>query len=118
MNGTGIDLGIYLDDKLIGKIKISNIVYGVFKSGIVGYSLDEEYQGNGYMTEALTLVLKYAEEELDLHRLEASVLTDNDRSRSVLIKCGFKEIGINEKYLFINGAWRDHITFYRILEKF
>ncbi|MFU7517241.1 GNAT family N-acetyltransferase [Clostridium sp. HCS.1] len=118
MNGTGIDLGIYKDNKLIGKIKISNIVYGVFKSGIVGYSLDKDFQGEGYMTEALTLVLKYAETELELHRIEASVLIDNDRSRSVLTKCGFKEIGLNEKYLFINGYWRDHITFYRILEKF
>ena len=115
MSGTGIDLGIYKDDILIGKIKISNIVYGVFKSGIVGYSIDKEYQGRGYMQEALKLVLKYSEEELELHRLEASVLIDNDKSKSVLMKCGFKEIGLNERYLFINGAWRDHITFYRIL---
>lgn len=115
MSGTDIDLGIYKDDILIGKIKISNIVYGVFKSGIVGYSIDKEYQGRGYMQEALKLVLKYSEEELELHRLEASVLIDNDKSKSVLMKCGFKEIGLNERYLFINGAWRDHITFYRIL---
>lgn len=115
MSGTGIDLGIYKDDILIGKIKISNIVYGVFKSGIVGYSIDKEYQGRGYMQEALKLVLKYSEEELELHRLEASVLIDNDKSKSVLMKCGFKEIGLNERYLFINGSWRDHITFYRIL---
>ena len=115
MSGTGIDLGIYKDDILIGKIKISNIVDGVFKSGIVGYSIDKEYQGRGYMQEALKLVLKYSEEELELHRLEASVLIDNDKSKSVLMKCGFKEIGLNERYLFINGAWRDHITFYRIL---
>ena len=117
MNGTGVDLGIYKDNELIGKIKVSNIVYGVFKNGIVGYSLDKDYQGKGYMQEALTLVLKYAEEELELHRLEASVLTDNHKSRSVLIKCGFKEIGLNEKYLFINGSWRDHITFYKVLER-
>ena len=117
MNGTGIDLGIYKDDKLIGKLKISNIVYGVFKSGIVGYSLDKDYQGKGYMQEALNLILKYAEEDLELHRIEASVLTDNYKSKSVLIKCGFNEVGINEKYLFINGAWRDHITFYKILER-
>jgi len=117
MNGTGIDLGIYNDNELIGKIKISNIVYGVFKNGIVGYSLDKEYQGKGYMTEALNLILKYAEDELDLHRLEASVLTDNDKSKSVLKRCGFEEVGLNEKYLFINGAWRNHITFYRILER-
>jgi [ribosomal protein S5]-alanine N-acetyltransferase len=117
MNGTGVDLGIYKDDYLIGKVKISNIVYGVFKSGIVGYSMDKDYQGKGYMKEALNLALKYAEEELELHRLEASVLTDNTRSRAVLLKCGFKEIGLNEKYLFINGGWKDHITFYRILER-
>ena len=117
MSGTGIDLGIYKDNQLIGKIKISNIVYGVFKSGIVGYSLDNEHQGNGYMTEALNLILRYAEDELELHRLEASILTDNSKSRSVLIRCGFKEVGLNEKYLFINGAWRNHITFSRILER-
>ena len=117
MSGTGIDLGIYKDNQLIGKIKISNIVYGVFKSGIVGYSLDKEYQGNGYMTEALNLILRYAEDELELHRLEASILTDNSKSKSVLIRCGFKEVGLNEKYLFINGAWRNHITFYRILQR-
>lgn len=117
MNGTGVDLGIYKDNILIGKIKISNIVYGVFKSGIVGYSMDKDYQRRGYMQEALNLVIRYSEEELELHRLEASVLTDNERSRSVLLKCGFKEVGLNERYLFINGAWRDHITFYRILGK-
>ena len=117
MNGTGVDLGIYKNDTLIGKIKISNIVYGVFKSGIIGYSIDKNHQGRGYMQEALKLALKYAEEELELHRLEASVLTDNTRSRAVLLKCGFKEVGLNEKYLFINGKWRDHTTFYRILER-
>ena len=115
MNGTSIDLGIYLEENLIGKIKISNIVYGVFKSGIVGYSIDKEYQGRGYIKEALSLIIKYTKEELDLHRLEASVLVDNLRSKSVLISSGFKEIGINENYLFINGAWRDHITFYKII---
>ena len=104
MNGSSYDFGIYKNDYLIGKIKLSNIVSGVFKSGIIGYSIDKDFQGKGYMKEAVMLVLKYAKEELDLHRIEASVLVDNDRSKGVLIGCGFKEIGLNEKYLFINGA--------------
>lgn len=115
MSGVGSDLGIYIDDKLIGKIKISNIVYGVFKSGIVGYSIDKEYEGKGYMTEAVKLTLDYAKNYLDLHRLEASILTDNMRSKGVLLACGFEEVGLNKKYLFINGNWKDHITFYKIL---
>lgn len=118
MSGKCVDLGIYKDDKLIGKIKISNIVYGVFKNGIIGYSMDKDYQGRGYMKEALNLALRYARDELELHRLEASVLVDNERSKNVLTSCGFKEVGLNEKYLFINGGWRDHLTFYRVLENF
>ena len=118
MSGKCVDLGIYKDDKLIGKIKISNIVYGVFKNGIVGYSMDKDYQGRGYMKEALNLALRYARDELELHRLEASVLVDNERSKNVLASCGFKEVGLNEKYLFINGKWRDHLTFYRVLDDF
>lgn len=115
MTGVGSDLGIYKDNKLIGKAKISNIVYGVLKSGILGYSIDKEYEGKGYMKEAINLVLEYAKEYLDLHRIEASVLTTNERSKGVLLSCGFEEIGINKKYLYINGKWSDHITFYKIL---
>lgn len=115
MTGVGSDLGIYKDNKLIGKAKISSIVYGVFKSGILGYSIDKEYEGRGYMKEAIKLVLEYAKEYLDLHRIEASVLTTNERSKGVLLSCGFEEIGINKKYLYINGKWSDHITFYKIL---
>ena len=115
MTGVGSDLGIYKNNKLIGKAKISNIVYGVLKSGILGYSIDKEYEGKGYMKEAINLVLEYAKEYLDLHRIEASVLTTNERSKGVLLSCGFEEVGINKKYLYINGKWSDHITFYKIL---
>ena len=115
MTGAGSDLGIYKDDNLIGKIKISNVVYGVFKSGIVGYSIDKEYEGKGYMKEAVNLALEYAKNYLDLHRLEASILTDNVRSKGVLLSCGFEEVGLNKNYLYINGSWRDHITFYKII---
>lgn len=116
MNGTALDMGIFKDEKLIGKIKLSNIVYGVFKSAFVGYSIDKNCQGKGYMKEALGLILKYAMENMGLHRIEASTLLDNEKSKGVLKACGFKEMGINEGYLFINGQWRDHITFYKILK--
>lgn len=117
MTGISIDFGIFKDDKFIGKIRLSNIVNGIFKSGIIGYSIDKNYQGKGYMKEAVNLVVDYAFKDLDLHRVEASALLDNNRSKGVLEGCGFKLLGINEKYLFINGAWRDHVTYYKIKEK-
>lgn len=118
LKGTNIDLGIFKDEKLIGKIKLSNIVYGVFKNGILGYSIDKDEQGKGYMKEAVKLCLNYAFNECELHRIEASVLLDNERSKGVLSSCGFELLGINKKYLLINGKWRDHGTYYIIKDDF
>ena len=112
--GTSIDLGIFKDEKLIGKIKLSNIVYGILRNAFVGYSIDKEHQGKGYMKEALNTVCSYAFEEMGLHRLEASTLMENSRSQGVLKACGFNELGISEKYLYINGEWRDHKIFYKV----
>lgn len=118
LNGTNVDLGIFKENKFIGKIKISNIVCGSLKSGVLGYSIDEDEQGNGYMKESVKLILNYAFLDCDLHRVEASALVDNIKSRKVLESIGFKLVGINEKYLLVNGKWRDHATYYIIKEDF
>jgi len=113
LNGTGVNFGIYKENRLIGKIRISNIVMGVFKNAFIGYSMDEKEQSKGYMKEAVNLAVEYAFEELELHRIEATTLIDNEKSQKVLRNCGFKELGISEKYLYINGEWRDHVVFYK-----
>ena len=53
----------------------------IFKNGIIGYSIDKDQQGNGYMKEAVKMALEYAFKELRLHRIEASALVENMRSR-------------------------------------
>lgn len=117
-NGVTVELGIFKDNRLIGKMKLSRILHGSFKNGILGYSIDGEEQGKGYMKESVKLFLKYAFEECELHRIEASALLDNKKSRGVLEGCGFKMLGVNEKYLLINGKWRDHATYYILKEDF
>lgn len=114
LSGTAVNFGIYIYEKFIGKIQISNVVMGVFKSAFVGYSIDEKEQGKGYMKESLNLLTDFAFNEMGIHRLEASTLLDNIRSQKVLEGCGFKFLGINKKYLYINGEWRDHKLFYLI----
>lgn len=110
----GAHFGIYKDNKFIGRIRLYNIVYGVFKSGFIGYSIDEKFQGNGYTKEAVNLITEYAFEDLNLHRIEASTLLENKKSQGVLRGCGFSEVGISKDYLFINGKWKDHVIFYKI----
>lgn len=114
LNGNVVNFGIYKNNKLIGKIKISNIVMGSFKNAFIGYSMDEKEQSKGYMKESVKLVMKYAFEELELHRIEATTLIDNEKSQRVLSSCGFKELGISEKHLYINGEWRDQMVFYKV----
>ena len=117
-NGVTVELGIFKEKRLIGKIKLSRILHGSFKNGMLGYSIDEEEQGKGFMKESVKLFLKYAFDECELHRIEASALLDNKKSRGVLDACGFKMLGVNEKYLLINGKWRDHATYYILKEDF
>jgi ribosomal-protein-alanine N-acetyltransferase len=116
LNNESVQFGIYLSKKLIGRIRISNIVLGVFKNAFIGYSIDEKYQGQGLMKEAVQVAIKFAFEDLGLHRIEAATLVDNIKSQRVLLSNGFKQIGISEKYLHINGKWRDHVVFYKIDE--
>lgn len=94
---------------LIGKISLSNMIWGGFCSCFLGYKLDRELINRGYMTEAVSAVVKYGFEVLGLHRIEANVMPGNVRSLRVLEKCGFVEEGLSRRYLQINGVWEDHL---------
>lgn len=80
------------------------------RSDINGFfnSLDQEHNGKGYTTEAVNLVVNYAFEILNLHRIEAGVMPDNLGSMRVLEKAGFHKEGIAIKNVEINGRWEDH----------
>ena len=63
------------------------------------------------MTEAIQLALEFAFQKLNLHRVEAACLANNEASRNLLVKSGFCEEGLAREYLNINGRWQDHITY-------
>ena len=63
------------------------------------------------MTAAVSALVPYVFNALDLHRLEAACLPNNEASKQLLKKVGFVEEGYARRYLKINGAWRDHLLF-------
>jgi ribosomal-protein-alanine N-acetyltransferase len=63
------------------------------------------------VTKAVRALIPYVFEELKLHRLQASTLPENERSKAVLRRCGFREEGYARGLLRINGVWRDHVQF-------
>lgn len=99
------------DDALLGGVTLSNIRRGVAQTASLGYWAGKMYAGNGYTTAAVRAVLRYAFEDLDLHRVEAACQPDNLASRRVLEKCSFIQEGVARAYLKINGQWRDHLLF-------
>ncbi|MGG0239528.1 GNAT family N-acetyltransferase [Bacillus rhizoplanae] len=102
--------GIYVieTEELIGNITLTEVLRGPLQSCYIGYSLDKNHNGKGYMTEAVKLVVSYAFDELKLHRIEAGVMPHNIGSIKVLEKSGFHKEGIAKKNVKINGRWEDH----------
>lgn len=94
--------------EIVGVININDIVMGSLQGGYLGYYGSYMYSGRGLMTDALRLVVQYAFVELGLHRLEANIQPQNAASIAVVRRVGFVKEGFSPRYLFIDGAWRDH----------
>ena len=97
------------DDAIVGVINLNNIVRGSFQSASLGYYVAAPFHGQGYMQEGLTKLVQHACGTLGLHRLEANIQPDNLRSQNLVERCGFVREGLSKDFLFINGAWRDHV---------
>jgi ribosomal-protein-alanine N-acetyltransferase len=96
------------DGNIVGAINLSEIVQGIFQSAYLGYFVGQPYARQGFMTEALQLMLRHAFKELKLHRLEANIQPANTASISLVKRAGFVREGYSRNYLKICGRWRDH----------
>ncbi|MFE5795912.1 GNAT family N-acetyltransferase [Streptomyces sp. NPDC056503] len=102
-------------ERIIGSAILSGIVRGPFRSASLGYWVDGERTGRGVAGRLVDEVLRAARDESGLHRIEACTLPDNHASQRVLARAGFERIGYAPRYLHIDGEWRDHFLFQRIL---
>jgi ribosomal-protein-alanine N-acetyltransferase len=93
---------------IVGVVNINNVVRGAVQSGSLGYYAGAPYQGRGYMTQGLRQVVEHAFSTLGLHRLEANIQPANSRSKALVRRLGFVCEGVSARFLFIDGAWRDH----------
>jgi [ribosomal protein S5]-alanine N-acetyltransferase len=112
VHGTASCLAILTDEgELAGVYNLSEIVRGSFQNAYLGYYAFVPHAGTGVMRAAMSSVFVHAFDELGLHRLQANVQPDNERSRRLLVATGWREEGFAERYLQIDGTWRDHVMY-------
>jgi [ribosomal protein S5]-alanine N-acetyltransferase len=109
--GGGIGFGVFLEGQLAGEITLSSIQRGPFQQAYIGYWIDEQQAGHGLAGEAVVVVLRYAFEQLGLHRVEIAIVPRNSPSRRVVEKLGLREEGIAVGFLEIDGKWEDHVRY-------
>ena len=93
---------------IVGVVNLNEIVLGAFRSAYLSYWGYAGFGGRGLMTYALRETVRFAFDELGLHRVEASIQPVNTRSIALVRRAGFSKEGFSPKLLFIDGAWRDH----------
>ena len=104
--------GMFLrDGTFIGEVSLGSVQRGPFQSAFVGYWVDADHAGQGFVPEGIAVLLRYGFEELGLHRLEAAIVPRNAASRRVVEKLGMREEGIAERFLQIRGTWEDHVRY-------
>ena len=67
------------------------------------------HEGQGLMAEALRATNAFVFDSMRLHRIMANYRPENERSGRLLERLGFAREGLARDYLFIDGAWRDHV---------
>lgn len=101
------------DDSLIGFCRLA--LSGV-QAAKLGYAVAADHWGQGFATDAVSIMLEFAFSTLDLHRVTAAIGPDNHASQAVMKRLGFKQEGVLRDHVFTNGAWRDSIL-YSILKQ-
>jgi ribosomal-protein-alanine N-acetyltransferase len=109
--GSQYAFGIFVDGTFAGELNLNNIVRGAMQSATIGYWIDRARAGRSLMSESIVVLMQFAFEELNLHRLEICIIPRNSNSRRVVEKLDIREEGTAQRFLEINGAWEDHVRF-------
>ncbi len=103
------------NNKLIGDIGI-HFLDIENKQVEIGCTLNKFFQGKGFATEALKRIITYLFNDLNKHRIIASIDPRNLSSIKLVERLGFRKEAHFEESLMINGKWVDDLV-YAVLKK-
>jgi diamine N-acetyltransferase len=77
----------------------------------VGILIHPHFQQNGFASEALSLLIKYAFTYLNLHQLYAHITTDNTKSIALFTNHQFEKVGVKKDWILSEGKFKNEILF-------
>jgi ribosomal-protein-serine acetyltransferase len=111
-----LDRTIPADNRRIVGIIGFNQIHWQDRSGFIGYWLAESYRGRGIMTTACAALIDYAFITLDLNRLVIACASENQRSRAIPERLGFRHEGMIPKAEWLYDRFVDH-EIYGLLDR-
>ncbi len=109
--GVAYAFGLFVDNTIAGEVNLNNVIRGAQQTATIGYWIDQARAGQGYVAEGVVTLIRFAFDELRLHRLEVCIIPRNDNSRRVMEKLQLRDEGVATRFLEINGVWEDHIRY-------
>jgi RimJ/RimL family protein N-acetyltransferase len=94
-------------DTLIGFIQLDGILWNQGSAWLVIGIGEPQYRGRGYGHEAISLMLQFAFDELNLHRVQLTVFSYNAQAIQLYERLGFRREGIMREALHRDGARHD-----------
>jgi len=98
-------------------VNLANVQRGPIQTATVGYWIDQQRAGHGYVAEGVVVLMRYAFEHVHMHRLEVCIVPRNHNSRRVMEKLEVREEGVAIRMLEIDGVWEDHVRYGFTLEE-
>lgn len=93
----------------IGEARLHSVDQGNRSARYAIGIFNSVYWNRGLGTEATRLVLRFAFEELKLHRVDLRVLAFNKRAIACYEKCGFLREGVMREGVLIGGEWQTDV---------
>ena len=113
--GRALVLGLEFDGAMIGTCVLHSFEHQCRRAE-VGYRLGREYWGRGLMSEALTALIDFGFDKLELIRLEADTDPRNTASIRLLERMGFVQEGFLRRRWIVDGEVSDAAFFGLLVE--
>lgn len=106
------------NDQVIGDVQIGGIDRNN-RNAYIRIAIDSStFQGKGFGSEALLLMLDYGFGILNLHRIELNVFAFNERAIHTYEKLGFQREGVQRQALYYNHEYHDSILMAMLADEY